>query len=155
MPALALTRATNWAEVEAAAAIPQTCIQTEGRNWEKAKETWDLHSGGDPAVIYFTVHIPYKASSQQGYIRLLKANTSQVIAPTWVVDFVRPVLYGIVVMAAAEVPGSVLVKKFSADDDAFVDSWPTVTFAVPRLDEYPYHAQSSTEAVWLVVPKAG
>ena len=58
MPALALTRATKWAEIEAAAAIPQTCIQTEGQNWEKAKETWDLHSGGNPTVIYFTVHIP-------------------------------------------------------------------------------------------------
>lgn len=146
-----VVQAQSWEEVEAVALVVNSCIRLTGSNWQGAKRTWEeFAQGGD--VVYFLVQDAYVPHNIQGYCRLFRVNRSKYLPSTYVLDFVKPSDYEIVMLVARALEGSVLVKMFSAPGDVFVSAWPRVSVVLPAVEQFPYRLRSAGETDYLVVP---
>ncbi len=144
-------KATNWAEVENAAAISQRCIRPEsesaphGSNWAKAEETWETMQD---TVLYFIIQEDSYAYEVKGYVRLFNT-TPGMGNPTWVLDFMWPISSDVVALVAEKVTGNIMVKNCFGGDP-LSSHWPKVTLSL-AVPEAPYRVQTDRICDWLLV----
>ena len=154
MTSVKVVRATDWSQVEKAAAITKRCIEPEkeeslaGRNWDKAKETWDTLGGN---VVYFIISQELYPHNVLGYMRLFNTTPRAYSNnPTWVIDYMWPLSAEAVVLVADILPGNVLVKSFFANGDLLTRRWPKVALSL-AVPEAPYRVTTEKVAEWLIV----
>lgn len=146
--------AETWEQVDAAAYVDRKCIREDGPNNAKARLAWDIFKR-DGSLLYYIVrceHVhpgpppPVSHDHLCGYVRMLRVATQ-----TWVVDYVTPASFEILVMVAQVIDGAVLAKQFIAGDFELVRGCPRITVSFPRLDMFPYRIQHATESQFVVV----
>jgi len=138
-----VTRVSDFSEVMPVANRLGKCIGSHGANHPNAQKSWDIF--GETELAYLLVRRRGE-SEDIGYIRMLKVG-----ADTWVVDYVCPSSFEIVVLAAEQLEGTVLAKQYTAGDSGMVDACPRIMVGFPRLDRFPYRIQRPEESTYIVV----